>query len=72
MVRSELSLMQKDERLKANPLVGVADLEGAIAKWVVECNGGSRDLGQLVKLIDTFGTTWKTAPQACQTAFSEV
>ena len=48
------------ERLKADPAVGVADLESCFLKFFKK---HPRDVGALVDMISNSGATWRTAPK---------
>ena len=50
------------DRVRANPMVGVADLEQGFKNYFA--SGGSRLLTLLVQLIALNGVTWKTAAKA--------
>ena len=57
------SAMDSQDRARANPCVGVSDLQKCLKSYFVMC--GNRDLGALLHVVEINGVTWKTAPKAC-------
>ena len=48
------------DRLKADPSVGVADLQMALEEYF---NKNPRDLGAICSEVERDGATWRTAPK---------
>jgi hypothetical protein len=52
----------RTERLVANPLISVGDLQTALDKAFQKI--GDRDMERIMLPFRTMGCTWKTAPKA--------